>query len=438
MIVVQVVFMILMLAIYVICAAWFLTAFPTEVKAPRWIKIGLWCVYGVLCVALPNLWFNDIITMTVLAAYYLVIGWFFYHRSRNVLFYQLIYCVGSYTAQLMGIVTAVQIYSFMVVDTQIYPYILNICKTFFLLIVSFGLWSLAKHRKAQDQKNLKIRGVILVPVCSMVLLFMYVLGAGDIYFIRYGYEWLLVYSALLLAINAYCLYIWYDVAANRELKHRLKLMQQQSELTHQYYEELEKNYSSSRKIIHDIRNHLHILEQSSKMAQIKEDGGQQREDIDNEQYFEDVHKMLNSLGLKFYSENRILNIVLNDKLKEFSAEQVECNMGGVSLDFLSDMDITTIFANLLDNAIEAAQMQENTEIMDRFWLKIRAEQIQDFTVVRIWNFFEGIYQPGYSRKKGHEGLGLKNVMQAIEKYHGELKIEYQQDIFSVTMFFPGQ
>src|SRR5699024_1187154 len=122
---------------------------------------------------------------------------------------------------------------------------------------------------------------------------------------------------------------WYDVAANQELKHRYRLLQQQKELIHQYYEDMEKNYSESRKLIHDIRNHLQVLEQANKMGE--------------SHYFEDLHQMLDSLGMRFYSDNRMLNIVLNDKLKKLPREQTECSLRDVRLDFLSDMDLTTIF-----------------------------------------------------------------------------------------------
>ena len=112
-------------------------------------------------------------------------------------------------------------------------------------------------------------------------------------------------------------------------------------------------------------------------------------------------------------------------------EQTECSLRDVRLDFLSDMDLTTIFANLLDNAVEAGEGQPG------FWLKIRGETIQDFTVVKIWNPYTGNYRPGHSQKEGHEGLGLENVRQAVEKYHGEMQIEAAEQVFSVTLMFPG-
>ena len=42
---------------------------------------------------------------------------------------------------------------------------------------------------------------------------------------------MLIFSAMLIVINVYCLYFWYDVEKNGELKHRLELMEQQRELT---------------------------------------------------------------------------------------------------------------------------------------------------------------------------------------------------------------
>ena len=72
--------------------------------------------------------------------------------------------------------------------------------------------------------------MVIVPVFSMALLFLYNISS-DIFLLRYGYHWMLIFSAMLIVINVYCLYFWYDVEKNGELKHRLELMEQQRELT---------------------------------------------------------------------------------------------------------------------------------------------------------------------------------------------------------------
>ena len=409
--------MVLSMLFYIFCAVWFLWAGEFEPRGPRWVRVLLWVVYGFLNWFVPNMWLNDTITMIVLCAYYMAVGWFFYHRSRNWLLYQVFFYMATYAAQIIGIFLVIRLSQWIAMDSIVRSYGFLIMKVLLIIIITAGLRFLVKKRGVSDRKNLKVKGMMLVPIISFALIFLY-MGAGEIFFIRYGYEWIIVYCVLLLIINGWCIYVWHDVAANRELKHRIELMEQQNELTHQYYEEMEKNYNRSRKIIHDIRNHLHALEQSAKM--------------EDSRYFEDVHGMLNSLGLKFYSENKMLNIILNDKLKKLSPEQVECSLGGVSLDFVSDMDMTTIFANLLDNAVEAREGNPS------FWVKIRGEQIQDFTVIKIWNPALKTYEPGQSGKTGHEGIGLSNVRQAMGRYHGELKIECKDNIFSVTLVFPGQ
>ena len=409
--------MVLSMLFYTFCAVWFLWAGEFEPRGPRWVRVLLWVVYGFLNWFVPNMWLNDTITMIVLCAYYMAVGWFFYHRSRNWLLYQVFFYMATYAVQIIGIFLVIRLSQWIAMDSIVMSYGFLIMKVLLIIIITAGLRFLVKKRGVSDRKNLKVKGMMLVPIISFALIFLY-MGAGEIFFVRYGYEWIIVYCVLLLIINGWCIYVWHDVAANRELKHRIELMEQQNELTHQYYEEMEKNYNRSRKIIHDIRNHLHALEQSAKM--------------EDSRYFEDVHGMLNSLGLKFYSENKMLNIILNDKLKKLSPEQVECSLGGVSLDFVSDMDMTTIFANLLDNAVEARDGNPG------FWVKIRGEQIQDFTVIKIWNPALKTYEPGQSGKTGHEGIGLSNVRQAMGRYHGELKIECKDNIFSVTLVFPGQ
>ncbi len=408
----------LTISVFIGCAVMMVRLLPKAVEKPLWMKAVFWGIYAVLSVLVPNIWRNDMLTMAVLTAVYLPAGWFLYHRSRMGLLYQLIYMAVMYMAEVIAIFLGVRLELAFGLEYMTRYCLVNMLEMLFQIGVMAVIKEILKRRYISDRKSLKIRGMVLVPLFSIGLIFLYIIGS-EVFFARYGYEWLILYCILILVINLYCLYFWYDVAANRELKHKLGMMRQQNELTHQYYGEMERNYNESRKIIHDIRNHISALEQLGKLEQTQE-------------YISDVNDMLNSLSLKFYSENRMLNIVLNDKFRNLSPGQLECNLGGICLDFLSDMDITTIFANLLDNALEEGESAAD------FWVKLRGEQIQDFTVIRIWNHCNTGYTPGHSGKAGHEGLGLENAKQAIKKYSGELKVEYEDAVFSVTVIFPGQ
>lgn len=399
--------------IFIACAMAPLRIIPEEIEGARWKRILGWALYGLESILLPSLFYNDVVTISTMTVTYVLIGRLLYFRNKMGLVCQIIYCAVMLGTQYMGI--GLGAYLFVRFPMELYTYLIVIAvmKNFLLILGTILLCQMMRRRFA-DVRSLKIRGMVLVPVFSMILMFLYLIS-GEVFFLRYGYHWVLVFCILVLVINVYCLYFWYDVAKNRELRHRLNLMQQQNELTLQYYEEMEDNYNHSRKIIHDMRNHLHAM------------SGKYR--IENSEYMEDMHSLLNSLGMKFYTENRMLNIVLNDKLRQIPPGQVDCNLGGVDFGFISEMDTTTIFANLLDNALEARAGTTD------FRLQIRGEEIQDFTVVKITNPAGESYKEGVSTKPGHEGLGLQNVRQALEKYAGEMQVDCRDGIFSVTLLF---
>lgn len=387
---------------------------------PLFVRILGWAGYEALAVLLPNLFLDDVLTISALLCYYLLLGWFVYHKSQVGILYQVFYILVMYASQVIAIMCAYTVYLKFSTGEIVYSYLIAMFKSVFGFSILWVFFQILKKKYAKDQKNLKIGRMVLIPFLSTVLMLMYIVAQGaSLEEGEFGYLWMLVFCIIILVINGLCLHFWYSLSVTQELKNRLELTRRQNQLTYQYYGEMEENYNKSRKIIHDIRNHMQMLKQSCKMKEAEE-------------YFADVHEMLDALGLKFYCENRMLNIVLNDKCRYLPKEEFHCNLAGAELDFLADIDVTAIFANLLDNALEAREKEEE------FKLKIHGEQIQDFTVIEVSNTFHGVYRKGCSGKAGHEGLGLMNVRQAVEKYHGEMRVAAGKDLFSVTLVFPGR
>ncbi len=421
-VIVSILFFLLDIVSLTLCSWYLVSLMPSNKYAVRKhgrlriLRAAAWSGYAALTVLLPNLGHNDFLTMAVLSVYYILTGYLLYHRDKTGILYQLGFMFFMYATQMISIMAAASFYAVFSLEQITYVYTMILLKAGFLLIITVVFRILIQKRFVSVQPRFKLRGMLLVPVISMILIFWFTVSA-DVFLMRFGYEWLIVYCALVLVINLYCFYFWHDVSKTQELKYKLELMRQQNELTHQFYADLEENYAKSRKVIHDIRNHLQMLEQSQKFAE-------------SQGYFEDVHQMLNALGMTYYTDNRMLNIILNDKLKSLRQEQVTCQLRGVQLDFLSEMDTTTIFANLLDNALEAAEGSENFE------LELWGEQIQDFCVIKLSNTTGGTYVPGLSEKAGHEGIGLENVQNAVEKYHGTLQTGQNGQTFFVTLMFP--
>ena len=99
----------------------------------------------------------------------------------------------------------------------------------------------------------------------------------------------------------------------------------------------------------------------------------------------------------------------------------------VELSFLREMDITAVFANLLDNAIEAAAECEQP------FVRLRVNQRGNLCSIAMENSCrEEPRRDGEgfcSRKAGQRGLGLLNVKRVAEQYEGDLQCEWKAGVF---------
>jgi signal transduction histidine kinase len=238
---------------------------------------------------------------------------------------------------------------------------------------------------------------------------------------------ILVTVIVTIGLNLFIAYLFEYISKSNELENQLNLFQQQANIQYNYYNNLEKEYQQMRKLRHDIRNHLQMLE---KLYQSNE---KQMAD----QYAKNIYEMMDTLKQKKYCDNTMLNIIMNDKNKiaELNQIQFDCNIGNIKVDFIAPIDLTTIFANLLDNAIEGCKKIDG----NRF-IKLMAEPFHDFININISNSFSGdAIKKGdryLSTKAAHDGIGIPNVIQNVEKYGGNLMIHTDQSVFTVNIVIP--
>lgn len=110
----------------------------------------------------------------------------------------------------------------------------------------------------------------------------------------------------------------------------------------------------------------------------------------------------------------------------------------IDLSFISDFDFTTIMGNLLDNAFDEC-IGSNMESKK---INFRIGQINCFVVMMISNTCEKAPKKKgdhyISQKKGHVGLGLLNVKEAVGHYNATMNQTYEDGVFTVQIIFPGQ
>ena len=275
-------------------------------------------------------------------------------------------------------------------------------------------WILILDGMMKQQRALTLkRGQRLIfwamPVLSVIFLISLLL-IGD-YYVRWnGYALIIFNIVLLFGMNLVVFYSYQLVAKSCENKQR-------EELLYQHYLKLEESYQASRKIVHDLKNHMQVITELYETGEIQK----------AKQYNDEVFHILNQSHHLWYTENRMLNIILNEKLchKNLQNVKLELDIQEHCLDRIKEIDITTIFANLLDNAIEAI----GSEGEEPRFLKISAKEAKDFLIIHLANSMGNVQK----QEKKHEGLGLGNVKEAVEKYQGTCTIEKDEKQFEVII-----
>lgn len=282
------------------------------------------------------------------------------------------------------------------------------------------------RRKGKYISKRQSLSFLVIPTFSVI----YIMTLVSVLQIYAGFQesiLLVINIILVLILNIYVTHIFDAISKNNTLQNEVNLYHQQSELQHKYYDNLENKYKESRKLIHDIRNHLQSIE---KLYEIKDAEKAKK-------YTNDIHLMLNELNQKYYTSNRVLNIILNDKIQIIRNSNIDldCKIGEINLDFMKEIDITTIFANLLDNSIESAKKVEGNS-----YIKFHVNKFNDFIVINIINSMKE--KPTIknskiqSTKANHEGLGLENIRKTLEKYEGTIVIDYDNTNFKVNVVIP--
>lgn len=274
-------------------------------------------------------------------------------------------------------------------------------------------------------------------VKTMELLLFLLLTAGELYFLHYINTFLLnssehyeisIILALFLGVDIYIAYLIHKISKSYVLENELKLTKQQALIQLNVYKDLIVKYDSSRKIIHDARKHINALEGLI--------DGDYMETA--RRYTGLLYTELDKLSPEFISDSAILSVIINDKLDEADNNGIlfEIDIQYSDLSFMSEIDITAIFANLLDNAFEACEALSR----ENRYVKLIVMRYNDFLIINISNRYERINTSPegtfLSTKDGHQGIGMTSIRNTVEKYSGTFVSEAGSERFVAKITIP--
>ena len=209
----------------------------------------------------------------------------------------------------------------------------------------------------------------------------------------------------------------------QEQKDKMQIAQLQQQFA--YYQEKLKDEEKVRSVYHDMKNHLLVLQrqinspETAEMVEKLQSQGAMDEDYE-------------------HTGDDILAIILKEKSEtareKHIALSVTADLNGV--DFIEPLDVSTIFGNGLDNAIEASEKlpEEQRAIL------VKAGRVQNFFSVLIEN--SCLQNREYTKQRTTKsddflhGFGISNMRKAAEKYDGQLTIKCENEKFTLKILIP--
>ncbi len=164
-------------------------------------------------------------------------------------------------------------------------------------------------------------------------------------------------------------------------------------------------------------------------------------DEERKKWIDSLEQELESYSPELETGNSVLDTLIAGKMMNCRANNIKitCVADGDILDFMHVADICTIFGNALDNAIESVTMIEDPE---KRLIHLAISQKRNFILIQINNYCENniTMKNGYpvttKADKGNHGFGLKSIRYTVEKYHGSLNFDLNDNWFELKILIP--
>lgn len=296
---------------------------------------------------------------------------------------------------------------------------------FLVGLIIMRMVSLTKMRKKHSA--LFWMQILLIPFCMILnlgLVLFYMNQTEKFHFLL----WL--DAVALIAGNLLFLFLEQKLEEEWETRMENQELLRLSEEAKQKTAIMETSYQEQRKLTHDFRNHLLTIQGLISEGQVGEAGVYLKNLLKEEAVKREV----------VYTGCTVLDVILNRAYQEASEQAVlmEFDLSKLSHTILSQDDITVIFSNLLDNAIEAAS---KVKMDKRVIVKINQKQGELLISVRnttihadIENMTE-IHTQSNKADSYQHGFGLRNALRIVKKYGGVYAFNCKDGWFQITMIF---
>lgn len=235
----------------------------------------------------------------------------------------------------------------------------------------------------------------------------------------------------IVLIQCYCVLILYL----QNTLFKKSAMKQELDTLNQLWHQQKEQYELSRETIALINHKCHDLKHQ--IAAIRAITSPE----EREKYLREVEDSVQIYDSILKTGNEVLDTVLTEKSLFCAASNIKinCIADGRRMHILDPVDLYTVFGNAIDNAIESVKQLENQEMR---MIDVLVYVRKQFLLIHIMNpigrrlKFDGDLPVTTKAKNGYHGFGLKSIRHTVEKYNGFMKIDMEENIFSLKILIP--
>lgn len=216
---------------------------------------------------------------------------------------------------------------------------------------------------------------------------------------------------------------------DRYLREELFSINRMFELQYKQYQAYRENSELISRKVHDLKHQLYIIRQEADKKK-------------QNQYLDEMTIAIQDFETKIETGNPVLDTILTQKNHYCLQNQINftCIVQGELLNFMDVMDISALFGNAMDNAIEAV---EKIPQVEKRLITLKVSSRNNFVMIRLDNYDTSNIDlstdqlPSTSKAdKDYHGIGLKSMEYIAHKYNGDLTLTKEENWVRLKILLP--
>lgn len=304
----------------------------------------------------------------------------------------------------------------------------------FLLLVHPVVFSCAyllerRYRDSNESMELSLRELAVIALCSLMVFLLSNISfalpespfSSSIILNIFAIRTLTDFggAALLLALHAQIC----EMNVRMEKDYLRKLLHMQKE-----------NYRLSAESVELVNRKYHDLKHQLQLLRSEISTGEKL------RYLDEMEREIQSYEAQNKTGNKALDALLTAKSLKCQRLGISltCVADGKELDFIKPTDLSVLFGNALDNAMEGAARLTDP---DKRLIHLSVARQKRFLRIRVENCYEGELRfvdglPATGKDARYHGYGMKSIRSIVEKYGGSMTVKAQDGWFELRVLIP--